>query len=311
MQEENKMVTKEEYKSYISIREKLETLIMNNLNKISPFENIDIYNEDCRDTMQRMKEEGVKVDLTVTSCPYDNLRSYHNSSTWNFDIFKEIAKLLYDITADGGIVVWVVGDATINGSETGTSFKQALYFMECGFKLHDTMLFEKNSSSFPAKRTGNRYTQIFEYMFVFSKGKPKTAHLICDKENKWKNFTNWGKNTNYNKNGELIQTNDIKPVPEFSPRNNIWKYTVGFNINEGKHPAVFPYQLAEDHILTWSNEGDLIFDPFTGSGTTASAALCNNRKFIGSEIDKTYFDFIPNNIQKRYERWQKEQKKKK
>ena len=275
------------------------------------YKDINIYNEDCRDTMQRMKEEGVKVDLTVTSCPYNNLRTYNHSSTWNFDIFKEIAQLLYDVTADGGVVVWVVGDATINGSETGTSFKQALYFMECGFKLHDTMLFEKNSSSFPAKRTGNRYTQIFEYMFVFSKGKPKTAHLICDKENKWKNFTNWGKNTNYNKNGELIPTNNIKPVPEFSPRNNIWKYTVGFNINEGKHPAVFPYQLAEDHILTWSNEGDLIFDPFTGSGTTASAALCNNRKFIGSEIDKTYFDFIPNNIQKRHERWQKEQKKKK
>ena len=284
---------------------------MNNLNKISPFENIDIYNEDCRDTMQRMKEEDIKVDLTVCSPPYDSLRNYNNSSTWNFDIFKEVTQLLYDVTTDGGIVVWVVGDATINGSETGTSFRQALYFMECGFKLHDTMLFEKNSSSFPAKRTGNRYTQIFEYMFVFSKGKPKTAHLICDKENKWKNFTNWGKNTNYNKDGELIPTNNIKPVPEFSPRNNIWKYTVGFNINEGKHPAVFPYQLVEDHILTWSNEGDLIFDPFTGSGTTASAALCNNRKFIGSEIDKTYFDFIPNNIQKRYERWQKEQKKKK
>ena len=275
------------------------------------FENIDIYNEDCRDTMQRMLKEDVKVDLVITSPPYNNLRTYNHSSTWNFDIFKEIAKLLYDITADGGIVVWVVGDATINGSETGTSFKQALYFMECGFKLHDTMLFEKNSSSFPAKRTGNRYTQIFEYMFVFSKGKPKTAHLICDKENKWKNFTNWGKNTNYNKNGELIPTNNIKPVPEFSPRNNIWKYTVGFNINEGKHPAVFPYQLAEDHLKTWSNEGDLVFDPFTGSGTTASAALCNNRRFIGCEIDKTYFSFIPNNIQKRYERWQKEQKKKK
>ena len=275
------------------------------------FENIDIYNEDCRDTMQRMKEEDIKVDLVITSPPYNNLRTYNHSSTWNFEIFKEIAQLLYDVTADGGVVVWVVGDATINGSETGTSFKQALYFMECGFKLHDTMLFEKNSSSFPAKRTGNRYTQIFEYMFVFSKGKPKTAHLICDKENKWKNFTNWGKNTNYNKDGELIPTNNIKPVPEFSPRNNIWKYTVGFNINEGKHPAVFPYQLAEDHILTWSNEGDLVFDPFTGSGTTASAALCNNRKFIGSEIDKTYYDFILNNIQKRYERWQKEQKKKK
>ena len=284
---------------------------MNILNIMKIFENIDIYNEDCRDTMQRMLKEDVKADLVITSPPYNNLRTYNHSSTWNFDIFKEIAKLLYDVTAEGGVLVWVVGDATINGSETGTSFRQALYFMECGFKLHDTMLFEKNSSSFPAKRTGNRYTQIFEYMFVFSKGKPKTAHLICDKENKWKNFTNWGKNTNYNKDGELIPTNNIKPVPEFSPRNNIWKYTVGFNINEGKHPAVFPYQLAEDHLKTWSNEGDLVFDPFTGSGTTASAALCNNRRFIGCEIDKTYFSFIPNNIQKRYERWQKEQKKKK
>ena len=275
------------------------------------FENIDIYNEDCRDTMQRMKEEGVKVDLTVTSCPYDDLRKYNNSSIWNFEIFKEIAQLLYDITADGGIVVWVVGDATINGSETGTSFKQALYFMECGFKLHDTMLFEKNSVAFNASRTSKRYTQIFEYMFVFAKGKIKTGNLICDVPCRYAGYTNWGQNTQYNKDGELIKTSNIKPVPEYKPRSNIWKYTVGFNINEGKHPAVFPYQLAEDHILTWSNEGDLIFDPFTGSGTTASAALCNNRKFIGSEIDKTYFDFIPNNIQKRHERWQKEHKKKK
>ena len=284
---------------------------MNNLVKISPFEDINIYNEDCRDTMRRMKEEGIKVDLTVTSCPYDDLRNYNNSSTWNFDIFKEIAQLLYDVTADGGVVVWVVGDATINGSETGTSFKQALYFMECGFKLHDTMLFEKNSVAFNASRISKRYTQIFEYMFVFVKGKIKTGKLICDVKCKYAGWTNWGNNTQYNRDGELIKTNNIKPVPEFKPRSNIWKYTVGFNINEGKHPAVFPYQLAEDHILTWSNEGDLIFDPFTGSGTTASAALCNNRKFIGSEIDKTYFDFIPNNIQKRHERWQKEQKKKK
>ena len=273
------------------------------------FENIDIYNEDCRDTMRRMKKEGIKVDLVITSPPYNNLRTYNHSSTWNFDIFKEIAKLLYDVTADGGVVVWVVGDATINGSETGTSFKQALYFMECGFKLHDTMLFEKNSVAFNASRTSKRYTQIFEYMFVFVKGKIKTGKLICDVKCKYAGYTNWGNNTQYNKDGELIRTNNIKPVPEFKPRSNIWKYTVGFNINEGKHPAVFPYQLAEDHILTWSNEGDLIFDPFTGSGTTASAALCNNRKFIGSEIDKTYFGFIPNNIQKRYERWQKEQKK--
>lgn len=283
-------------------------MIKNELIAIRPYEDIIIYNEDCRDLMQKMREDNIKVDLTITSPPYDNLRTYNNSSTWNYEVFKEVANLLYDITADGGVIVWVVSDATINGSESGTSFKQALYFMECGFKLHDTMLFEKNSSSFPAKRNGNRYTQIFEYMFVFSKGKPKIAKLICDKPNKWAGWTNWGNNTNYNKDGELILTNNIKPVPEFSPRNNIWKYTVGFNINDGKHPAVFPFQLAEDHIKTWSNECDIVFDPFTGSGTTAEAALCNKRKFIGSEIDKEYFKFIPINLKKRYERYIKEKK---
>ena len=277
--------------------------------QIEPFKDIVIYNEDCRDTMRRMIDENINVDIVVTSGPYDSIRSYNHSSTWNFEVFKEIAKLLYEVTAEGGVVVWVVGDATINGSETGTSFRQALYFMECGFKLHDTMVFSKNSSSFPSSRKSKRYTQIFEYMFVFCKGKIKTGNLICDEKCKYAGFTNWGTNTQYNKEGELIKTSNIKPVPEYKPRTNIWKYTVGFNINEGKHPAVFPYELARDHIITWSNEGDLVFDPFTGSGTTASAALCNNRKFIGSEIDKTYFSFIPNNIQKRYERCIKEKKK--
>lgn len=265
-----------------------------------------IYNENCINVMQKLYKEGTKVDLTVTSCPYDNLRNYNNSSEWNFEVFKQVAQGLWNITSDGGVVVWVVGDATINGSETGTSFKQALYFMELGFKLHDTMIFEKNSSSFPAKRNGKRYTQIFEYMFVFVKGKIKTGNLICDKANKWAGFTNWGNNTNYNKNGELVPTNNIKPIQDFSPRNNIWKYTVGFNINSGKHPAVFPYELAKDHVLSWSNEGDTVFDPFLGSGTTMQAALFNNREFIGCEIDKTYFAAIEENFNIRKKRLEKE-----
>ena len=269
-------------------------------------ENMKIFNEDCRETMRRLKLNDVKVDLTITSPPYDNLRSYHNLSEWNFDTFKQVAQGLWDITADGGVVVWVVGDATVNGSETGTSFKQALYFMELGFKLHDTMLYEKNSSAFPSSRKSKRYTQIFEYMFVFVKGKVKTCNLICDKPNKWAGHTNWGNNTQYNKDGELIPTNNIKPVPDFSPRNNIWKYTVGFNVNEGKHPAVFPYKLAEDHILTWSNKGDTVFDPFMGSGTTGFASIHNDRKFIGCEIDKTYFDDFDKNYEKYQKRWKKE-----
>src|SRR5699024_4799543 len=134
---------------------------------------------------------------------------------------------LYRVTKEGGMVVWVVGDATINGSETGTSFRQASTFMDEGFRLHDTMIYEKNTSSFPARRDGVRYTQIFEYMFVFSKGKPKTVNLICDKPNKWAGHKNWGRNTKRGKDGVLKEVEDIKKVPDYSPRENIWEYVVG------------------------------------------------------------------------------------
>lgn len=272
-------------------------------------DNAQWYNADCTEAMQYMREHNIQVDLTVTSPPYDNLRTYGNKIDWSFDKFKEIAKLLYDITSNGGIVVWVVGDATINGSETGTSFKQALYFMDCGFKLHDTMIYEKNSSSFPARRDSKRYTQIFEYMFVFVKGKIKTGNLICDKKNSCFNMTNWGCNTQYDVNGNKVIRNDIKPVPEFSPRNNIWKYSVGFNVNEGKHSAVFPFKLAEDHILSWSNEGDIVFDPFLGSGTTMFAAIKNKRQFIGCEINSNYTLCYTDNFEQYLKRWQKDKQR--
>lgn len=262
------------------------------------FNNILLYNENCIDVMKQMKENGVHVDLTVTSPPYDKLRTYNGSSDWNFETFKEVAKGLWNVTNEGGVIVWVVGDSTINGGETGSSFRQALYFMEIGFKLWDTMIFEKNSSSFPARRDGKRYTQIFEYMFVFVKGKIHDCSLLADKPNKWAGHTNWGTNTQYNQNGELIQTNDIKPVPQFSLRNNIWKYSVGFNTKKfGKHPAVFPIQLAIDHILSWSLEKHMIFDPFLGSGTTMDACIKTKRnKFIGCEIDKDYFEIIEKKV---------------
>jgi site-specific DNA-methyltransferase (adenine-specific) len=232
------------------------------------------------------------VDLTITSPPYDDIRDY-NGYNFNDNVLNNIIKELYRITKQGGVLVWVVGDSTTNGSESGNSFRQALKFMEVGFKLHDTMIYEKNTSSFPARQNGNRYTQIFEYMFVFCKDKIKTAHLICDKPNKWAGHTNWGKNTNRLKSGELQETSDIKPVPDFSPRNNIWKYNVGKGFNSKdkeshEHPAIFPEQLAEDHILSWSNKDDIILDPFSGSGTTCKMAKKNNRKFIGIDISEEY-----------------------
>jgi DNA modification methylase len=229
-----------------------------------------IFNENCLDTMARMEDEF--IDLTVTSPPYDNLREYNG---YSFE-FEDIAKELYRVTQPNGLVVWVVGDATIKGSETGTSFKQALFFIEVGFKLHDTMIYEKNSPAYPAKASGNRYTQIFEYMFVFAKGKVP-SHLICDKPNKWAGHKDFS--------GKLKN-----PVPDFSPRNNIWKYTTSFN--GWKHPAPFPEQLAHDHILSWSSQGDIVYDPFVGSGTTAYIAKKLGRKYIGSEISSEYCKMI-------------------
>ena len=254
----------------------------------------------CQEVMATLKEES--VDLTVTSPPYDNIRDY-KGYCFEEDDFKEIVKQLYRITKKGGVVVWVVGDATMKGSETGTSFRQALGFIEGGFKLHDTMIYEKNTSSFPAQRKGKRYTQIFEYMFVFCKGKIKTGNLICDKANKWAGHTNWGKNTQRGKNGELKKTKDIKPVPDFSPRNNIWKYNVGKGFNSSdneshKHPAIFPEKLAEDHILSWSNEGDVVLDPFLGSGTTCKMAKKNGRKYIGIDTSEEYCALAKSIIEK-------------
>ena len=237
------------------------------------------------DCLERMKEiPDSSVDLTVTSPPYDNLRSYNgNNEQWGEHVWKAVLAELYRVTASGGVVVWVVGDATIKGSETGTSFKQALHAMECGFNLHDTMIYEKNSSTYPASAKSKRYSQIFEYMFIFSKGKIKTTNPIIDKKNKWAGHKDFS--------GKLKN-----PVPAFSPRNNIWKYTTSFNGVKG-HPAVFPERLAHDHIISWSNEGDTIFDPFMGSGTTGVACVNTGRRFIGIELDPEYFAIAKQRIE--------------
>jgi len=247
------------------------------------------------------------IDLTITSPPYDKIRSYKGRI--NNDVYDDyysfpfvtIANELYRVTKDGGIVVWVVNDQTIDGSESGNSFRQALKFIEIGFKLHDTMIYQKNSSTYPASRKSNRYTQIFEYMFVFSKGKPKTHNLIADKKNKWAGHTNWGKNTKRKYDEELSVIEKIKPVPEHSVRNNIWTYNNGggFATKDKiahKHPAIFCEQLALDHILSWSNEGDVILDPMCGSGTTCKMAKLNNRNFIGIEVNKEYYDIANSRI---------------
>lgn len=245
-----------------------------------------VYQLDCVKGMKMIPDNS--IDLTVTSPPYDDLRNYKG---YSFE-FEDVANELYRVTKEGGVVVWVVGDKTHNGSETGTSFKQALYFKEIGFNLHDTMIYEKDSISFPDK---TRYYQIFEYMFIFSKGKPKTINLLADRKNKWYNGKKHIKGHYRNADGEQVRHNKQNLLKEYGVRFNIWRIPNGHQKSTldkiaFEHPAIFPEKLANDHILSWSNEGDIIMDPFMGSGTTAKMATLNNRKWIGFEISKEYID---------------------
>jgi len=221
------------------------------------------------------------IDLTVTSPPYDNLRIYKSKKFLKFN-FKELANELYRVTKDGGVVVWIVGDATIKGSKTGTSFKQALYFKEIGFNLHDTMIFYKINPMPHIKKTC--YTPSFEYMFILSKGKPNTTNLIKE------NCKYAGKVLKtYTTNPESIRKPNYNKITKPTKiKHNVWGIKL-FGTNYG-HPAIFPEQLANDHIITWSNKNDIVLDPMCGSGTTLKMAKKNNRNFIGMEIYQEYID---------------------
>ena len=245
----------------------------------------------CMDNVQGMKQlDNESVDLVVTSPPYDNLRNYNGFS---FDLDGMITELLR-IVKQGGVIVWIVSDETINGSETGTSFRQALKFMEKGFNLHDTMIWCKDGGG--AIGSNLCYTQNFEYMFVFSKGKPKSVNLICDKKN-----LSFGKKDGCltgrrNANGEH-KTEVRNHNHEYSRLNNWWRLVPQAEEGSSFHPAVFPETIVRDHIISWSNENDVVLDPFMGSGTTAKVARALGRKYIGFEISQEYVDLANKRLQ--------------
>ena len=248
------------------------------------------------DCLERMKEipDG-SVDLTVTSPPYDNLRTYNNTLDWGEHVWKPVLRELFRVTKQGGVVVWIVNDATIKGSETGTSFRQALYAKEIGFNLHDTMIWNKgNFTAVGALKTS--YCPVFEYMFIFSKKKPKTFNPIKDRKNK--RFGDKYHQTVRQADGTTKDGHGKgkKRIAEYGQRHNIWLNYPEQSNTKRCHPAQYPENLVKDHLMTWSNEGDTVLDCFMGSGTTGKMALLNNRKFIGIEKDETYFKIAQDRI---------------
>lgn len=254
------------------------------MSELGPYQRNEIYPGECADMMSRLPDGC--IDLTVTSPPYDNLRQYNG---YTFD-YTAVLQQLYRVTKPGGVVVWVVADATINGSETGTSFRQALYAMECGFNLHDTMIYGKKNT--PPK-THRRYEQSFEYMFVFSKGKLESFNPLLEKTT-----MNGKKRTGTMRNNgtdDLCEKHTGGVYNATKQRDNIWLYAVGqengsryAKIHE--HVAIFPEALARDHILSWSNPGDLVLDPMMGSGTVAKMAMQNGRDYLGFDISPEYVE---------------------
>lgn len=249
-----------------------------------------VYCEDNLVTMGNMPDEF--VDLTVTSPPYDDIRNYKGFSFQ----FEKMAVELYRITKIGGVVVWVVNDSTVDGKETLTSCRQKIFFSDvCGFNIHDTMIYV-NGARYPDK---TRYSACFEYMIILSKGKPKSFNPIKDRKNRW--LFSFGTTSERLKNGDIKDRKKLT-FNDYGIRWNIWKYNTGGLGNTTTdeialgHPAVFPEQLAADHIHSWSNKGDLIYDPFMGSGTTAKMAHLQGRNWIGSEISQEYCDIANKRI---------------
>lgn len=250
--------------------------------------NTTLYNGDAEDILKSMEDNS--VDCVVTSPPYDNLRSYMGvGDTWNHSKFCAIAQELYRVVKPGGVVVWVVNDKTEKGSETGTSFRQALHFMDIGFNLNDTMIWTKKNPLPMLKQP--RYNQAFEYMFIFSKGAPKTFNPIMEP---CKCAGQVYDSTCKNIGGENGRTHKTFNVNKEKVKSNIWNIAVAQN--KTSHPAVYPLQIALDHIRSWTNEGDIVLDPFMGSGTTGLAALELNRKFIGIEMNNEYFELSKQRI---------------
>ncbi len=254
-----------------------------------------IYHENCIETLQRMDDD--LIDMTITSPPYDDLREYNG---YVFPV-AEIAKLLYQKTKPGGVVIWVVGDRTLNGNETLSSFRQAIAFREAGFNVHDTMIYAKNNP-IPSD-CGKRYRQCFEYMFCFSKGTPKTFNPITQmikQEKAFKSFriTKVGRND--------LAHDHVAPKERkidnifYYADSEIFYYNVGTSSSKDKiafgHPAIFPEQLVADQINTWTNAGDVVYDCFMGSGTTAKVAETLDRRWIGSEVSAEYVEIAKTRI---------------
>ena len=254
---------------------------------------------DCLEVMRDMPDGC--VDLVLSSPPYGKLRNYKGALV---DIPQLVGEL-FRIVKPGGVVVWVVKDETINGSESLASFQQALQFRDVGFNMHDTMIYAKTGVNYPRQ---TRYHDSFEYMFVFSRGAPKTVHLIKDRINSTAGSSSSGRCRQNDDTQRLRAETFHTNIRDVGIRSNVWVYNTGWGHSSTdkiafEHPAIFPEPLARDHIVSWTNEDDIVMDPMSGSGTTCKMAVRMGRHFIGIEINPDYCKIAEKRIQEERDKY--------
>lgn len=246
---------------------------------------IEIYHGDCREILPSLP----KVDLVVTSPPYGSVRDYvRYEGVDTLAVLAELACMLIE----GGVIVWNTADQVTEGSETGQSFREALHVMSQGLRLHDTMIYCREGVNFP---DANRYHPAFEYMFVFSKGAPRCFNGIRDRKNKWGGTTVHG--TQRERDGRMtVPSQNGSLIPDIGLRLNWWILKPASTEPTLDHPARMPISMAQAHVQSWCNAGDLVLDPFMGSGTTLRAAKDLGRKAIGIEICEAYCEIAANRL---------------
>ena len=238
---------------------------------------------DCVELLPTLPQ----ADLILTSPPYGTMRDYGGHE---FD-WRVVADAIVPALAPGGVLVWIVKDQTIDGSKSGESFRQALYFLDAGLRLHDVLIYRKAANSNP---TPNRVFQDSEFMFVFSNGAPRTANITKDVPSLWAGTTRGINGTGRSSKGNNPTSPGKRLIGPYKNRGTVWEYLVGYGhsapdfLDAHDHPAIFPLTLAKDHISMWTNPGDLVIDPMCGSGTTLRAAKDLNRRYIGIDIHAPY-----------------------
>ena len=278
-----------------------------------------IYPESNLETMQRI--ESNSIDMVLTSPPYANARAktYGGIDADDYiNWFIPIAKEIYRILKPTGSFILNIGDNTIDGETHLYTFEIPIVLKrEIGFKFIDPLIWHKKTT--PPGKFKNRFKDGWEFCFHFSKTldikfnpyavAEKTTQVSIDRALRHKDthimksttgsgFNNPNKNLKERRNrqtGSGFGTDDnyMDSLEMALPMNVIYCSPETRNMN---HSAPFPIEIPVFFIKAFTDENDIIYDPFLGSGTTAEAALRLNRKFIGSEIKTEYVSTANNRI---------------